>query len=411
MVRFSLCGLLLLAIGLSFPADGRAGEKTISSGPADAVNIVVSVPMVLDKDTLRATVKMADGQKLLSQVTTTSGGKQELIVLVPKLKGGTPTTLAIDTKPPTLEARSSFRFIDEPGKPLDLVFENRKVLRYMNTPRDGATKDTHELTFKPFHHLFDPKTGETLLTNGAGLAANKELLFPHHRGLFFAFNRINTGDKQDSDTWHGRNGEYTLHEKQLATEAGELFGRQKAMLSWHGRDGKTFATEEREMIAYNVAGATMLDCNFQLKTDRPRIMLNGDPQHAGFHFRAAMEVSKTGKANTYYLRPDGKGKVGETRNWDAKGKEPKAVNLPWNAMSFVVAGQRYTIVRIPHPENPKDTRGSERDYGRFGDYFEFELTPKTPLMVRYRIWLQPGEMTVEECQALAAGFTQTTVLK
>ena len=47
--------------------------------------------------------------------------------------------------------------------------------------------------------------------------------------------------------------------------------------------------------------------------------LDGDPQHAGFHFRANQEVAKNGKENTYYLRPDGKGKLGDTRNWDPKG--------------------------------------------------------------------------------------------
>jgi hypothetical protein len=59
---------------------------------------------------------------------------------------------------------------------------------------------------------------------------------------------------------------------------------------------------------------------------------------------------------------------------------------------------------MSHPDNPKDTRGSERDYGRFGDYFEFDLTPKTPLNLKYRVWLQEGEMTKEQCEALYHGF-------
>ena len=117
------------------------------------------------------------------------------------------------------------------------------------------------------------------------------------------------------------------------------------------------------------------------------VRLDGDPQHAGFHFRANMEVSKTNK-ETYYVRPDGRGKPGETRNWDAKGKDPKTVNLPWDACSFVVGGKRYTVLRISHPDNPKEARGSERDYGRFGDYFEYDLTPKTPLKLKYRVWAQ-----------------------
>jgi hypothetical protein len=148
-----------------------------------------------------------------------------------------------------------------------------------------------------------------------------------------------------------------------------------------------------------------------LSTKLDKVRLDGDPQHAGFHFRANMEVSKNGKENTYYLRPDGKGKVGETRNWDAKGKEAKTVNLPWNACSFVVGGKRYTVLRINHPANPGETRGSERDYGRFGDYFEYDLTPDKPLKLKYRVWVQEGEMTVDQCKALAEAFVTPPVAK
>jgi hypothetical protein len=162
---------------------------------------------------------------------------------------------------------------------------------------------------------------------------------------------------------------------------------------------------------YNTTGGTMLDWSTELTTELEKVRLDGDPQHAGFHFRATQEVWKTTAKQTYYLRPDGKGKEGETRNWDAKAKNPKAVNLPWNAMSFVTNGKRYTALRINHPDNPGETRGSERDYGRFGDYFEYDLTPKTPLKLKYRVWLQEGEMTQAQCEALAAGFTDKIEVK
>jgi hypothetical protein len=70
-------------------------------------------------------------------------------------------------------------------------------------------------------------------------------------------------------------------------------------------------------------------------------------------------------------------------------------------MSFVVQGRRYTALRASHPDNPGESRGSERDYGRFGDYFEYDLTPDKPLRLRYRIWVQEGDMTPQECAKFA----------
>ena len=300
-------------------------------------------------------------------------------------------------------APPQFRLFTEPGKHIDFAYDDRPVLRFMNPKHDTTTADTHELTFKPFHHVFDPATGETLLTNGAGLAADKTLLYPHHRGLFYAFNKISYGDQKDVDVWHGKKNEYVSHDKTLAEEAGEVFARQRVQLGWHGRKDDLFATEEREVTAYHTAGGTLIDFTSTLATTLPSVKLDGDPQHAGFHFRAAMEVKDHGKQDTYYLRPDGKGKPGETRNWEPK-TDKGPVDLPWNAMSFVVQGQRYTVLRIDHPGNPKPARGSEREYGRFGDYFVAEVTPAKPLTVKYRVWVQAGEMTVEQCAALAKGF-------
>src|SRR5262249_1881944 len=179
---------------------------------------------------------------------------------------------------------------------------------------------------------------------------------------------------------------------------------QISALSWHGTDGKVFADEERNFTVTKVPGGTQIDFVSYLATKLDKVKLDGDPQHSGFHFRAAMEVSKHGKNDTYYLRPDGKGKMGDTRNWDAKKVDERTINLPWNAMSFVIEGKRYTVLRIDHPDNPKPSRGSERDYGRFGDYFEWDLTPKTPLKIKYRVWGQEVEMTVEKCAEMAKEF-------
>ncbi|QEL20282.1 DUF6807 family protein [Limnoglobus roseus] len=301
--------------------------------------------------------------------------------------------------------KDAFHFEETKGEYVDLKYGDREVLRFVNKPRDGATKDTHYMSFKPFHQVFDPKTGTVNLSSGAH-PLTKDFLFPHHRGIFFGFNKITYGEKQTADIWHGTNNVYSNVDKIVEQKADAKSATQVADISWHGSDGKTFAEETRTVVVPHTTDGTQIDWSTVLTTKLSKVRLDGDPQHAGFHFRANQEVSKNGKEKTYYLRPDGKGKVGETRNWDAKGKDAKTVNLPWNACSFVVADKRYTAVRINHPDNPKETRGSERDYGRFGDYFEYDLTPDHPLKLKYRVWVQEGEMTVEQCEAKAKEFTK-----
>ena len=50
-------------------------------------------------------------------------------------------------------------------------------------------------------------------------------------------------------------------------------------------------------------------------------------------------------------------------------------------------------------------RFSERTYGRFGSYFVHTVEEGKPLVVRYRLWLQEGELKAEEIASKGADFT------
>lgn len=387
MLRHALPLLLLPAVAL-------AQSVSVTGGKHDASNVVIRL------------AGNPGGNAAMSGGVTAY--VQSDVFVLPTLKAGQTLDFkfaSVKRTPPT-----EFKFVEKAGEHTDVLFGDRPVLRYVNKPRDAKA---HYLTFKPFHQVFDPKEGKVMLSSGA-YNDPKDGQFPHHRGLFFGFNKISyeqDGKPMTADIWHGTKDVFSTHDQMTATEAGEVFAKHTAAISWHGPDGKSFADELRSVTVYNVAGGTMLDWSSELTTKLQKVRLDGDPQHAGFHFRATQEVSKETKGKTYYLRPDGKGQPGDFRNWDAKSKDAKTVNLPWNAMSFVTGGKRYTALRINHPDNPKETRGSERDYGRFGDYFEWDLTPKTPLKVKYRVWVQEGEMTQEQCEAMAHGFADAVTLK
>ncbi|MEW4451628.1 DUF6807 family protein [Bremerella sp. JC817] len=292
---------------------------------------------------------------------------------------------------------TSFRFQDEAGKYKDLLYGDRPVMRYMYEAVDSSNEDRRHETMKVYHHLYDPQ-GEHLLTKGPGG------LFQHHRGIFYGFNRISyeqDGEKKTADVWHCNRKESQTHEKFAREEVGPVVARQVLKINWNGVDGKTFATELRQMTVYHVEGDQVIDFTSVLIAKSDNLKLDGDPQHAGFQFRATQHVPDKTAKQTYYVRPDGKGEPGKFRNWPGNQEH---IDLEFNALSFVAFDQRYTCCYLDSPENPKPARFSERDYGRFGSYFATDVSEEEPLQLQYRLWLQPGEMDVAQVQQLRDDF-------
>jgi hypothetical protein len=418
-----------LALILSFlaPATLRADtvnlELTVRGGPHDLKQAVCVVPLSMPAKfaeithvTLRGEGVAAAGQLTEPGLTTEHikpsakvHVRRDLHFILPELKRDATLTLkcAIHTGPSPEPDPSFFDWVDKKGEVADLEYvvlsgaRRVPVMSYMYKALDESSKDARDLTYKVFHHLFDP-AGKRLVTNGGPTG-----LYPHHRGLMYAFNKISYDNgKKKADTWHCTNDAYQSHEGFLRIEGGPIVGRHRVAVGWHGPKTEMFAKEERELTVYKVPGGTLVEFASRLKTLAGPIRLDGDPQHAGFQFRADKEVAdKQVASQTYYLRPDGKGDFGETRNWDPKTRKGP-VDLPWDAMSFVLGGKRYTVVYMDGPNNPHPERYSERDYGRFGCYFEYDLTAERPLVVNYRVWLQDGEMTVEQAELIRRAFVE-----
>jgi hypothetical protein len=418
-----LSAVALLLFAADVPAATHTVSFTVTAGKHDCAQEPVCIPLVLPAAvTMINRVEIRDGKNRLvaaGQVTpaslvTEAGGKdrQELHFILPALAANTSSDLkaVIEYGGSTTPAGFAWNAKEE------LRYGDRPILRYEHPTLDESSPKAREETFKVFHHVYDP-TGKRLVTKGPGG------LYTHHRGLFYGFMKTSYG-KTTVDIWHcpapseKRPGEaHQAHRDIRSRSTGAVLGRHRVDIDWNGRGKKTFAKEQRELTVYNVPGGTLIEfASLLTPTDEP-VKLDGDPQHAGFHFRAANEVAerwekarkeKT-KQETIFIRPDGVDKPGVERNWSAKNT--KHVNLPWLGMSFVLDDRRYTVAYLDKPTNPKEARFSERVYGRFGSYFVATATKEKPLLVNYRIWLQEGQMTMDEIAAKSRAFVEPVAVK
>ena len=71
--------------------------------------------------------------------------------------------------------------------------------------------------------------------------------------------------------------------------------------------------------------------------------------------------------------------------------DKKHVDLPWNCLAFSIGDQAYYVAYLSHPANPEGAEFSERLYGRFGEYFPFELSKENPLSIQYRFVIGKGD--------------------
>jgi hypothetical protein len=118
----------------------------------------------------------------------------------------------------------------------------------------------------------------------------------------------------------------------------------------------------------------VLDVSFTLEAPSGPVKLEGDVQHAGFHFRAAQEVH-TRQKETAYILPEGAVKKGGDTY---EGCE-------WVVCQFSIGDKRYAVAHFNDPKNPKPLQYSTRAYGRFGAFSKAEIAGGKPLALRYRI--------------------------
>jgi len=302
--------------------------------------------------------------------------------------------------PRDLSVGQDFSWKGKSGQYLDLLFNGRRVTRYMYACDTSNPQRIFE-TCKPFLHVFDAE-GKNLLTNGPdGIHPYQKdkILYPHHRGIFIGWTKLEfAGDTYNF--WGMADGVVQRHGKFLEQTAGPVLARSKVLIHWNDKDSKPIIAEQRQTTVFRQslpavrdsreAGdptILLLDFQTELKAVRGDVFLNGDPEHGGFQYRAHNDVAAGNPQDGLRHKDDKAAYLFHNDGIDAH----KDSDLPWAAMSYGLNGRRYTVQHMNHPGNPKSTfYSANRDYGRFGAFFKQKIDAGKTLTLRYRIWIGEG---------------------
>ncbi|MDB5105881.1 MAG: hypothetical protein JWP91_3570 [Fibrobacteres bacterium] len=259
------------------------------------------------------------------------------------------------------QGAAEFRFV-EGADYLDLMYGDRPIYRNV-TP--VYQRPHHAETFKVYHHVYGFH-GEGFLTKGLG-GENA-----HHHGLFLGWYKTRVG-ADTIDIWHGAAGAYMRHVGYLPER--ELKGaraRRASVSEWVRMDGKALVRDTREVTATLEDGKLYLDWALTLAcATADSVVLDGDPAHAGFHFRADTTI-KTFE----YLGPADKSAAGD--DWTMKPANS------WIMGKFALQGHAYAVMQMDHPLNPRPVIGQKRDYGRWGHFFRATIQPGKPVTFYFR---------------------------
>jgi precorrin-6B methylase 2 len=272
---------------------------------------------------------------------------------------------------------------DDSGSKIDVTSDGQLIARFVYGPRE----------LKPFLHVFG-QDGDQLT------AWSPKQHSPHHRGIFIGWNRIES-EVGNSDLWHLNRGEKMIV-KQIGHSTTASNATILAKIEWHAQrndaigDSILLVETRRLEISRPAPGKTQVDAAFSLAAMRD-ILLNGDLQHAGVHFRASHEVDARTNETRYVWEPPLPGPDGRVVSSDLK----------WCRLIFPVGGNWYAATALNSPGNPT-AELSWRDYGRFGFFFKHKLEWGDTLDFKYRFITEPvspaARDDLQAQRAIASGY-------
>jgi len=396
----AICAVLVLCCGCE---KGQVQTSTVDLHVSGARTDCTDVPVCaaielpaqlaqLGDGEISVAVRQRDGQGMdvPGQIVTAEDGKRQLWWVIPRTMAGAESDWTAALSPAKKTNTGEFSWEDKAGEYLDLLFAGRKVTRYMYA-YDDSTPEQRELTYKPYHHVFDA-AGQDFITKGPGG------LYTHHRGLFIGWHDLRFDDKK-YDFWAMTGGwrdtlpTVQVHKSFTDRKSGPVLARSMSSIDWNDDSGKTIVSEQRQVTAYRCSGDTiaLLDFDISLTAVGGDVFLEGDPEHGGFQYRAHNDVAADEKSH--------EGKAMYLFHREVTDPE-KDKNLPWAALSYPLKDKYYSVQHMDHTDNPNPTLYSAyRGYGRFGPFFSSRIGAGETLRVHYRVWIGQGQMPKREDMA------------
>ena len=116
--------------------------------------------------------------------------------------------------------------------------------------------------------------------------------------------------------------------------------------------------------------------------------------------------------NATYIRPEGFPQDPKPYQVNDRTDPEKHADLGWLAMTYELSGSRYNVEYMESASQPKKFRYSERPYGRFGAFYETELTEEKPIELQYRVVISEGKSPAgSEIQQRFEAFQKETAAR
>lgn len=234
--------------------------------------------------------------------------------------------------------------------------------------------------------VWKPYLSPVRAANGLSLLADSPLDHRHHHGFWVGHGRVD-----DTDFWLERhNSGRIVHQNFAPFVEGETSGGFTQTCAWTAASGKVVLHDTRTFTFYESSSeARHFDFEIVLNAPTSEPVVLSPTNQAGIpHLRVAEGL--TARSGGTITNASGQKNERETYKQTS----------PWIDCSGTLGRLKCGIALFDHPHNPDfPTPWFTRDYGPVSPNFGFfrqdaiEVTPDTPLRLRYRVYTHTGDVS------------------